>query len=256
MNSSNNEHIVKQHFKDLKMKYRELSLRQDDNGIWYVYGNLKFFASYKGEDITDEYEIEIYMPKEYPDTKPYAFEKGGKIPKDFHKNSSGILCMDVPVEAQRKFSQKPDLVSFVDNLLIHYLYSYSYKVKYGKTPWGEYSHFGEGLLEYYRGIFDIEDDFTVLHFLYLMAQVDLKGHFPCPCGSGERLRKCIHWEQIMKLRNEYSPDGFLLEYNQVIRYYNDIKNISIPRNLISNKILKRIKRIMKDTDNHLLRNYK
>ena len=69
-------------------------------------------------------------------------------------------------------------------------------------PWGERSHFAEGVIEYYAELLGINMRQSVVEFMRLLARKNRpKGHEICPCGSGERLRNC-HRELLYSTREK------------------------------------------------------
>jgi hypothetical protein len=91
---------------------------------------------------------------------------------------------------------------------MNYLYSYSYLEKYGKLPFGDLSHGGQGLREFYSELFNTDDVRVILALLKIMADDSYRGHLPCPCGSGEILRKC-HGPILIDLMKNQTKDRFL-----------------------------------------------
>jgi hypothetical protein len=97
------------------------------------------------------------------------------------------------------FNKHPSLLGFVEKQLIPYFYSFVYQEKHGQQmPYGELAHDAEGLMAYYKELFQVTSDNVVLEFLFLLASERYRGHLPCPCGSGNRLRKC-HGTQLLEL---------------------------------------------------------
>ena len=104
-----------------------------------------------------EYEIDISIPKQYPDSLPLVFEIGGKIDRNYHHNPTGELCLATPIEIEMNFKKFPSLLGFVDNLVIPYLFSHAYFMKHGEMPYGERPHGSEGILQFYEEHFGTND---------------------------------------------------------------------------------------------------
>lgn len=228
---------------ELQNNYAGLSLIADDAEALLVRGKLTFSAQYDGVSIEDEYEVEITIPQDYPDILPAVKETGGKVPEEFHLNPDGTLCLGVPLEVKRKFRQNPCLLGFVEELLIPFLYSNSYKEKYGEMPFGELSHGTEGILEYYKEAFDVDDDYAVLGFLRILAENGYRGHMNCPCGSNTKLRDC-HGKLLVEVKGYQNEGNYLAECYYVI-YSMLQKGQDIPRSLIPTSILKKIRNVSK-----------
>lgn len=203
-------------FQDLSLSFPKLRLQRYGKDHWYVRGMLRFSEEYFRRYIEDEYSIEIAVPEEYPDVLPKIVETGNRIPGDFHHYQDGSLCLGAPLDVKQKFRKKPTLLGYVDNCVIPYLYSYSYKCKFGKMPFGELSHGGIGLLEYYRDLFGIKDQRRVLKFIQILAEGSYPARDRCPCGSSKRLHSC-HGMLLLEMQKLQSPTEFRNEYRWIIR---------------------------------------
>lgn len=203
--------LVQEHFSVLQAQYPGLCLLQNALGAWIVRGTLHFSASYQALDVLDdEYTIELTLPEGYPREVPTARELLERT-KGFHTYNDGTLCLGAPLAVRMAFERNPTLVGFVENCLIPYLYSFSYLNLYGKLPFGELSHGGEGILEFYQELFSIKDAMAVLGLLRILADADYRGHLECPCGSGVKVRNC-HGNQLRTIGNRQEPDTFMWDY--------------------------------------------
>jgi hypothetical protein len=136
----------------LKKNYPGLHYKEAD-GILILTGLINFRAKYRDIPIEDFYQIRLVFPNNYPKELPTAFEIGNKIQQDFHTNSyDRTLCLGADAELYKIFNQNRTIKNYIENILIPYLYSYSHLVKYGFLPFGELSHGGKGLIEYYENI--------------------------------------------------------------------------------------------------------
>lgn len=204
-------------FQELCLGFPGLSLQKYGAGPWCVRGKLKFSRAYSKKNIEDEYSVEMLIPQDYPLVLPRIFESGGRIPRDFHQYQDGALCLGAPLAIKQKFRKQPTLFGFVEGCVIPYLYSYSYKCKFGKLPFGELSHGGKGILEYYQDVFSVRDPRRVRRFLRILANGNYHGHTRCPCGSGKRLRSC-HGELLLALTLLQTPAEFHAEEDLIIKY--------------------------------------
>lgn len=211
--------LVEKHYYELISIYPGLILEKKVDDCWRVSGILKFEKSYNEVIIGDEYAIEIYISQYYPHEPPVVFERGNRIPRDFHKLEDNALCLGAPLELRMKFSQTPTLLAFVDNFVIPYLYSYSYFEKYGSMPFGELSHGGKGILEYYFSVFDTNDIELVKQLLTILSENRYRGHHICPCGSGLKIRKC-HGKKLLEIMKYQTPNGYKYDLSQ-INYFID-----------------------------------
>ena len=240
MDTERHGDLILNHISELQGKYPGLKLLlSDDSRAFVVRGNLAFFAQYDGMSIEDDYEVEIIIPKDYPATPPKAKEIGGKIPKNFHLNNDGTLCLGVPIEVKRKFYKKRSLLGFVEVLLIPFLYSHRFEEIHREMPYGELPHGIEGILKYYKELFGVDDDYAVLVFLKILAEDNYRGHLNCPCGSNNKLRNC-HGKILLELKELQGQTECLYEYLYIIKFMSQ-KGQNIPKALIPSHILKKIR---------------
>ena len=194
-------------------KYPALGLLVSDDGTYLVRGTVRFQVPYGGEETCGEYDIELEIPRDYPDTPPTAWETGGMIPETFHRFSdTGHLCLSAPVEVNRAFAHHRTLFGFVDQQVVPHLFSYSYFAKHGKMPFGELAHGANGLLDYYNAFFGQTDDLVSLAILELLARGECPELLDCPCGSLRSLGEC-HGPRMQELTRYYSPRDF---YDELI----------------------------------------
>ncbi len=208
-------------FLDLSLSFPNIRLQRDGKGPWYVSGVLKFSREYSGRPIDDQYSVKIIVPDAYPDVLPQIFETGNRIPTDYHRYADESLCLGAPLAVKQKFRRQPTLLGFVDNCVIPYLYSFSYKSKFGKMPFGELSHGGIGILEYYQDLFGVKDRRRVLKLLQILAEGNYRGQDRCPCGSGKHIRSC-HGKLLLELQKLQSAEQFHTERMLILRHLVDL----------------------------------
>ena len=191
---------------ELQSVHRGLEKTGGSSGEVVLEGVLAFEVEPEGlASITDSFEISIRIPDVYPDDLPRVTETGGKIEKNYeHVFTSGTLCLGVPIEMQRIFSQQPTLLGFVNKLVVPYLYGYCYWKMNGEHPFGERRHGGEGIIQYYIEELHLNDEFTALAFIRFLCEQGYRGHERCPCGSGRKVLKC-HGLTLRALHRNYTP---------------------------------------------------
>ncbi|HPM38249.1 MAG TPA: SEC-C domain-containing protein [candidate division Zixibacteria bacterium] len=226
-------------FAGLHAQFPELRLKVAEDGSVQIVGRLAFSAEHGGIEIKDAYDVLLRVPSDYPRRIPSVFETGGRISEDHHKYDDGSLCLGVPLDLRRRFAANLTLLRFVEEAVVPYLYAYSYVEQRGEMPFGEWSHGLRGILDFYRSEFSTEDDLIVLGLLRILADDDYRGHQPCPCGSGHRLRNC-HGHKLRELQALQSPDGFLLEYLDAGNMIAG-SGIQIPPESISKRVTKYLK---------------
>lgn len=194
----------------------EIEERKDETA---VAGALSFEASHDGlATIVDTFEIELLVPKRYPDRLPRVREMGAKIASDYaHVYADGGLCLAVPVEERRVFARHPSLLGFVNELVIPYLYGYCHWRRYGEHPFGEQKHGGEGIVQYYVETLDLKDDLSALATVAFLFDHGYRGHHACPCGSGKIVRKC-HGVGLRKLYEHHTAETLRNDFAAVLTH--------------------------------------
>ncbi len=187
-----------------------------ENNIVILRGELEFNATFENQEISDIYSIQIVFPKDYPDTVPVSFEIGNKIPDTYHKNPDKSLCIAPPLDLIQKFSSNPCILNYIDNILIPYLYRYSYLQEFGKAPFDEYSHGALGLIEYYFDFLEIDSLPSLGKMLLIVLENKYRGHLPCPCGSNKKLRHC-HGPKL-RILSELPIQQIQIDFINISRY--------------------------------------
>jgi hypothetical protein len=142
-----------------------------------------------------EYSIVLLFPNNYPKSAPKMYCNDPKLPIgniDRHIMKDGYACLGVQAAIGKRWNSGPTLVLFLNNLVTPFLVWQSYYEEYKKPPpWGELSHYKDGVLEYYAELLCRPVDDSIIGFMRLLARKNRpKGHEFCPCGSGKRLRDC------------------------------------------------------------------
>ena len=199
--------LVMNQMKEVQVQHSGLELVLT-SGKLRICGIIGFCMDHNSRTIEDTYQVEIHIPNDYPESPPTAFETGNKIDKSFeHFMTDGSLCLGAPLEIRKNFLQHKRLLRFINEQLIVYLFSYSYKRDYGETPFGELAHGGTGIMQYYQDLLRVDDHVAVLGLLKVLADDSYRGHLPCPCGGGSILRRC-HGQQLRELSSVQSCEHF------------------------------------------------
>jgi len=232
--------LIMQHFEQLQNTFSGLQLKEDADGKFIVAGNISFTASHDGKTIKDDYDIEITIPDDYPQSPPTVKETASRIPRDKDNHvypSDGTLCFGAPLAVKRTFAQERNLLWFVKEQVVQFLFSHSYKREYGTMPFGELSHGPKGILEYYQELFSVQDGWQVLGLLKILADDNYRGHTLCPCGSGQKLRHC-HGDLLREIKEYQRPDAFLTEHLSIFKLLNGNSTKQNLREYIPAKVLK------------------
>nr|MBC8361659.1 SEC-C domain-containing protein [Candidatus Desulfatibia profunda] len=153
-----------------------------------------------------DYGIVLVLPKNYPKLPPQMFCNDLKLPInniDRHIMKDGRACLGVHAEIGMRWKPGSTIVTFLDDLVAPFLAWQAYYDKYHEPPpWGERSHYKQGILEFYAELLKRPIDSTIEGFMRLLARANRpKGHEPCPCNSGKRLRNC-HRDMLYEAREK------------------------------------------------------
>ena len=207
--------LVIDQMSEVQTEHPDLELVLSYSGEMIVQGAIRFSINLEGRTVKDEYQIEMIVPIDYPDSPPAVRETGKAIPDDFHKFSkSGNLCLGAPIEVRRVFAQHKTLLGFINLQVIPFLFSYSHFRDYGELPHGDLAHGMPGLLDYYKNFFRV-DAIKVMKLLKLLADDFTPPLMKCPCDSGKVLQDC-HGYKLDELRPHYSPQAFAVELRDMI----------------------------------------
>lgn len=190
-----------------------LSLRPIVNGVVRLAGTLEFSAEATGfERIEDAYEVEMIIPHGFPRELPLVIETAGRIPKDFHTNDDGSLCLTSPLRQHLALTKAATLPGFVKSLVVPYLYGFSYREKHGELPFGELDHGMKGIRSDFAELFGVKDRKAVEEMVRLVGMKKRSANkCPCPCGSGRRLGKC-HNRRVNHWRRRLHRTWFKAQY--------------------------------------------
>lgn len=173
---------------DLAREYPDLRVLEKDDTI-FVVGSFPLVC----EGVTtDRYEIEVRLPRDFPDSIPELRETARRIPRKENRHvnpNNGEACPIVPEE----WLLSPDhdsLVSFLNGPLRNFFIGQSLVEQGDPWPFGGRSHGVDGLYEAYGELLGTTDRGAILRYLACLGHDIIKGHLECPCGSGKKLRNC------------------------------------------------------------------
>ncbi len=200
----------------LLAKYSGLSVRPQRNGDLLLVGDLCFRARHGSfEQISDTYAIQIRATKKFPREIPMVRSIDGKVPRNFHTNPDGSLCLGSPIRLFMALQRNSTLIGFVENCLVPYLYNYSYKQQHGILPFGGLPHGQKGIITDYMRLLRVETEEACLKMLDLLGKKKrIANKYPCPCGSGDRVGRCHH-RILNTIREIQSRSWFRGEYRNL-----------------------------------------
>jgi hypothetical protein len=156
---------------------------------------------HEGQEIA-RYSLCIKLPPDYPHSLPVVWETADRIPRIEDRHISvptGSLCIGVPaalwIALAGNFSIDRVLDIPVRNFLIG-----NCMIEAGEGwPYGEWAHGGKGMLQFFGETIGTDDPRIIVKLIDALINGKVRGHWPCPCGSGAIVRKC-HAGAMQKLR--------------------------------------------------------
>lgn len=207
-------------------KYPKLFFQENEGEIT-LSGTFEFCAVFGERQLQESFRIEIVYPDNFPHMIPVVFEKANRLPKDYHRNPNGTLCLGAYTELALKFFPKPNTINFLESLLIPYLYRFCIAEIDGIPPFEDLSHGAKGLFEYFNIYFGVNSEIAVYHLLGIAAQDRYRGHTHCPCNCGKRLRNC-HGKLVQNLSTvpiEYLVHDYTIMKNHLRGYNNSASTL-------------------------------
>jgi hypothetical protein len=190
---------------DLRENQPGLHLFFEDGRNPEVRGSFIVRAPSGGE--LDRFLVSIELPAGYPKDLPIVREVGGRIPwraDDFHVEEDGKACVMFPDDRWRVFPEGAPFRDFLNGPLHDFFLGQSFVALGEKWPFGEWNHGEKGVRAYYRELLGVVDDDVVIAFLRFLAKLNMKPHWPCPCGSGRKARQCCA-ARLAELRRKIPP---------------------------------------------------
>ncbi len=120
------------------------------------------------------------------------------------------FCLGINGELLMQLHKNASLVAFVEGPVRSYLYSAVFHEVYGRYPFGDRPHGSQGILDFYKERFEVEDELSAYQIMQFIAKGKYRGHLQCPCGSGIRARNC-HGDQLLSAINSFERETVMLD---------------------------------------------
>ena len=156
---------------------------------------------HEGQDIA-RYSLCMKLPPDYPHSLPAVWETAERIPRteDRHINMpAGTLCLGVPAALWIALGGNFSIDRVLDIPVRNFLIGNSMVEAGEDWPYGEWAHGAKGMLRFFGETIGTDDPRTIVKFIDGLINEKVRGHWPCPCGSGAIVRKC-HTDAIQQLR--------------------------------------------------------
>lgn len=152
--------------------------------------------------VIDSFSIEVWIhPEGTRHSVPVVREVGSRIPwiADRHVYPDGRACLFVEAEYWFKHPDGLDLVQFLRGPVMSYFIGQMSYEQEKRWPFGDRSHGGAGVVEFYGPLVGSHEPRVIKQFLEMIVAKKLRSTWRCPCRSGLRLWDC-HGDIVRKLR--------------------------------------------------------
>ncbi len=162
-------------------------------------------------EVIEAFAVDLVLADDSPRGLPSVWEVSGRIPRvvnPHHVNDAdGSLCVVLPEAFWFQYPEGLTLAEYLEGPLRRHLSGQAVVLRGEPWPVGEWDHGAGGRIQFYRELFGVTEAAQLRGFFELIGAERVKGHWPCPCGSGKKLRQC-HAEQVYGVRDRL-PNGLL-----------------------------------------------
>lgn len=207
MSQEANRSVIAEIEEVLRTRYPGLTARLTESGV-----TIEGMLQLRRDGMPFEsFLLEIQLAQDPNSRQPKVFEIGGRIPRLSvnHINKDGSLCVGVAEEVWLLLRGRFEIGRFIDEVLEPYLLGVACKLRGEEWPFGERSHGAPGICEFYGEHFGTKEPTRVLEIIEVLLADAPKGHWRCPCGSGQVIRKC-HRQQLLEFRERKIPTQMLI----------------------------------------------
>ena len=217
-NGEKSREIVLQQFGSLMAAQPLLTLRDEDGiGIPTIGGDLVLHTYNVIEVYNYMYPIQIYPNKMFDLFAPIVRTRRDVISADYeHIYYDGELCLEVPTKVAIEWRKNPNLLTFVNQLVLPWFYSYEYYMRHKQYPFGVREHGLDGWFQLYFDLFEVSSSEQVIALLSGVISAPYFCHEKCPCGSGKTYSEC-HKPQIMGMKNSSNYSLYKQDYERFTR---------------------------------------
>lgn len=209
-------------------KYPDLELFHKNNVPYKLQGPLEIYDS-KGIN-RGCFEVQIFIPTNYPHGFPVLKEISNKIPKiaDRHINNDGSCCVTITQKQCIEANNGITLERYIEKYVIPYFANQIFYIE-NDNKWanGEYYHGPFGQMQYYVELFNTYQLRIILAGINLALSGNIiDGNSLCFCGKN-KFKLCHKkvFKEIKQIGLTQLHKDFLM-VNSFILMYNNITNES------------------------------
>lgn len=197
-------------------------LKIDENKAEYIIQGVYIYTlGFNDCILQGERNIKLIVQKDFPNSIPefYVFDYPEHIE---HVYKNGNVCLATIGEMIYFLNENPSLTAFVDKFVNAFIYTLDWFKKYKVYPFGDRKHGYKGLFDYYLNDLKLtKEQYTKM--IFMIYENKYRGHLPCICGSGKKLRDC-HGKYILPIiKNASYKRAFLNEASMILT--EDGKNV-------------------------------
>jgi len=173
--------------------------------------------------VVDRFQIEVEFPDNYPDGIPTVREVGGRIPHHSDRHvivKTKSACLFLREESSKYYPPGTTILDFLSGPVNDYfLWQTEFELT-GQPTVKARQHGIDGIIEFYKEELEIEDPKAILNCIDYLRK-EAKGHWPCFCGGGKKLREC-HMEKFVALRIKVS-------LKVAEQFFEDFEKVTAPK---------------------------
>jgi len=144
--------LIETHFSELRWECPNFRLAFREKEA-VATGLLEFCVADDEERVVHRYHVSMCISENYPRDLPSVIEFDGKVPRNFHTNPTGELCLGVVSDLWLCLDGKLTLSRFVKRCVIPFFISLQQKQQMGTMTQGERSHGDKGIAEFFEDYF-------------------------------------------------------------------------------------------------------
>lgn len=194
----------------------------EDGAEFIIQGVYKYSLDYNGRIAQGEKNIKLIVQKDFPNSIPkfYLFDYPDHIE---HIYKDGNVCLATIGELIYFLNAHPSLAAFIEKFVNAFIYTLDWFAKYKTYPFGDRKHGYKGLLDYYLNDLKLtKGQYTKM--VTMVYENKYRGHLPCVCGSGKKLRDCHGKYMLPIIKNTSYKNEFLYEAQMILT--EDGKNVN------------------------------
>lgn len=192
--------ILKADVQEVLKGQRGLRLRFRNEIPFQIWGTFQIYDDLGA--LQGSFDIEVTIPANYPYGFPILKETSDKIERVIarHISTNGFICEEIDQKEMIIASKGITIKEYFDHYVFKHLCWQLVYEEEGNKNLQEWSHFGDGILQFYLEALTTNDPAFVEACLKRLVSNSLPGrNDACLCGSDKKAKYC-HLEQINEIK--------------------------------------------------------